>query len=138
MPRRHKRNPWAPPGYPDRPHITEEWLRSIYGYFRNSYSPDGIDRNVSHSITTWPFNCSCGEWFRTPAGLAAHLNDYTVPVVAFGVLVRTTPGHGEITLPVPPPAHHLGYLMVRSYFPDHTPRLDLIADPGEWQGFIDG
>lgn len=38
--------------------------------------------------------------------------------------------------PVPPPEHHLGYLTVKSYFPEATPRLDLIADAsggyGQW------
>jgi hypothetical protein len=28
----------------------------------------------------------------------------------------------------PPPERHLGYLMVKEYFPDAEPRLDLIAD----------
>lgn len=30
--------------------ITEEWTRSVYAYFRHCYSPDGIDRNVSHCL----------------------------------------------------------------------------------------
>ena len=33
-----------------------------------------------------------------------------------------------------PPEHHLGYLCVREYFPDHQPRLNLIADPGHGYG----
>lgn len=33
-----------------------------------------------------------------------------------------------------PPEHHLGYLHVKSWFPDHEPRLDLIADGKGWWG----
>lgn len=29
---------------------------------------------------------------------------------------------------LPPPEHHLAYLLVRTYFPDATPRLDLIEN----------
>lgn len=32
------------------------------------------------------------------------------------------------------PEHHLAALTVREYFPDHQPRLDLIADPGNGYG----
>jgi hypothetical protein len=28
--------------------ISEMWVQSVYAYFRNCYSPDGADRNVSH------------------------------------------------------------------------------------------
>jgi hypothetical protein len=30
--------------------ITEEWVREVYAYFRNCYSPDGVDRNVSNCL----------------------------------------------------------------------------------------
>lgn len=33
-----------------------------------------------------------------------------------------------------PAERHLGFLCVREYFPDHEPRLDLIADPGKGYG----
>lgn len=59
---------------------SELWLRYVYGYFRNCYSPDGTDRNV------------------------------------------------QVMIDAGPPEHHLGYLMVKRYFPDAEPRLDLIAD----------
>jgi hypothetical protein len=65
---------------------SEMWVRQVYGYFRNSYSPDGSDENVSSAVSTGPAE------------------------------------------------RHLGYLCVRSYFPDHTPRLDLIANPGKGYG----
>jgi len=34
----------------------------------------------------------------------------------------------------PPSDHHLGYLRVKHYFPAHTPREDLIANPGRGYG----
>ncbi|MEV7675031.1 hypothetical protein [Streptomyces sp. NPDC088752] len=33
---------------------SESWIRNVYGYFRNSYSPDGETRNVSKAITYSP------------------------------------------------------------------------------------
>lgn len=33
-----------------KPVFTEEWEHSVYNYFRNCYSPDGINRNVSDCI----------------------------------------------------------------------------------------
>lgn len=59
---------------------SELWQRYVYSYFRNCYSPDGVDRNVQRIIDSGP------------------------------------------------PEHHLGYLMVKQYFPEAQPRLDLIAD----------
>ena len=129
MTRQRKPGFMDPPGYPDNPRITEDWLRYVYAYFQNCYSPDGTDRNATHAIIIRPVTCACGEWFHTPGGMADHLARHTHPVTAFGVLVRTTPGHGEVTIPVPPAAHHLGYLFVCTFFPAHEPRLDLIADP---------
>jgi hypothetical protein len=35
----------AHPGEP-----SEEWVQSVYAYFRNCYSPDGVDRNVSRCL----------------------------------------------------------------------------------------
>jgi hypothetical protein len=29
---------------------SELWQRSVYGYFKNCYSPDGVDRNVSKCV----------------------------------------------------------------------------------------
>src|SRR6266567_5292873 len=69
-----------------------DWVAMVYGYFRNSYSPDGTEQNVS---------------------VAIH------------------PGAAET---VPPATHHLGYLTVRSHFPDHEPDLDLIAGKGTLYG----
>ena len=48
------------------------------------------------------------------------------------------PERVRATNPVPiepiDPERHLAVLTVRHYFPDHTPRLDLIADPGKGYG----
>lgn len=65
---------------------SEKWVRHVYGYFRNCYSPNGVDRSV-------------------------------VDVTRSG-----------------PPEHHLAVLTIREYFPDHQPRLDLIANPGNGYG----
>lgn len=97
---------------------SEAWVRSVYGYFRNSYSPDGTDRNVSHAISTNKLRCLCGEEFWNHKGLDAHLNTGNAP----GHFCRTCA------------EHHLGYLCVRGYFPDHQPRADLITDPGKGYG----
>jgi len=39
---------------------SEAWIQNVYGYFKNSYSPDGADRNVSHAIMTGKLHCACG------------------------------------------------------------------------------
>jgi hypothetical protein len=108
---------------------SEAWLRTVYGYFRNSYSPDGTDRNVSHAISTSKTHCQCGKEFWNQKGLDAHCADHQTGFTAFGVTTRVSPGHGEVTLPLPPPERHLGYLCVRKFFPGHQPRLDLIRNP---------
>jgi hypothetical protein len=38
----------------------------------------------------------------------------------------------RIGAPVPPAERHLAYLMVREYFPDAEPRVDLIASGGDY------
>jgi hypothetical protein len=109
----------------DRAELTcsESWLRNVYGYFRNSYSPDGVNRNVGDSISSSRLHCECGEAFWSEPGLNRHLVNST-----------EREDHGRLPTPLPPPEHHLGYLCVREYFPDHEPRLDLIADPGDGYG----
>lgn len=113
---------------------SEAWVRSVYGYFRNSYSPDGTDRNVSHAISTGKLRCQCGADFWNRRGLDSHLAGHQAGVTAFGVTAVITPGHGEAAPLRLPADHHLGYLCVREYFPDHQPRTDLIADPGRGYG----
>ena len=103
---------------------SEAWVQQVYGYFRDSYSPDGIDRNVSNAISSGKLHCNCGEDFYNRRGLDYHLEHGPV----------TGGPHFEIAKPHPPAEHHLGYLCVRSYFPDHTPRTDLITDPGKGYG----
>jgi hypothetical protein len=72
---------------PPRP-PSEDWLAYVYSYFRNSYSPDGTDRNVSNAV-----------------------------------IVR----EGEET---PDPSRSLAVLLIREYYPDHAPRLDLLDQSG--------
>lgn len=98
---------------------SELWLRSVYGYFRNSYSPDGVNRNVSDAISTGKFYCQCGQEFWGATGLDYHLEHGPI----------TGGPHYEAAKPLPPAEHHLGYLCVREYFPDHEIRLDLIDGP---------
>jgi hypothetical protein len=100
---------------------SEAWVRYVYGYFRNSYSPDGVNRNVSDAISSSRLHCACGREFWREAELERHLDG-------------TGPSHYKVTVPLPPAGHHLGYLCVREYFPEHEPRLDLIADPGDGYG----
>jgi hypothetical protein len=95
------------------------WMRMVYGYFRNSYSPDGTDRNVGNAVIFNPLGCRvCGK----PVLTAVH--GYTDPAFDHEYSPRSRPAA----------EHHLGYLCVRKYFPDHEPRLDLIADPGQGYG----
>lgn len=61
--------------------LTEEYIFSVYKYFKHCYSPDGVDRNVSNCII-----------------------DKTNSLL---------------------PEYHLGYLMIKKYFPNEKPRLDL-------------
>lgn len=70
--------------------VTEEFISSCYAYFRNCYSPDGMNRSASSCLIPGQ-NCTPDK-----------------PL---------------------PPEHHLGYLMVKEYDPNHTPRLDLIENP---------
>jgi hypothetical protein len=118
---------------------SEAWVRSVYGYFRNSYSPDGEDRNVSRAISASGYHCACGEQSYSKGIVQLHVNwalthmlrlrsRYTRKVSDFPA------GPHHLVTPEFPPEHHLGYLCVKSYFPDHAARLDLIADPGQGYG----
>jgi hypothetical protein len=82
----------------------EDWIRRVYAYFRNSYSPDGVNRNISHSVTVAP----------NPDGFG-----YVVGV--FGL-----DGWREDR---PPAETHLAYLFVKQWDPEHEPREDLIESP---------
>lgn len=86
---------------------SELWERSVYGYFRNCYSPDGIERRADRALII---------------GQAEYKDNGS----RYSSLNR-----GDIVQADDPriiPEHHLGFLTVREYFPDATPRLDLIAD----------
>jgi hypothetical protein len=109
---------------------SEEWVRHAYGYFAHSYSPDGVNRNVSDSISTSKAHCKCGfeSWSRK--GLNHHIDTERARARGpKGRRIRGDGGHYQISKPVPPPEHHLAYLLVKQYFPGYKPRLDLIAHP---------
>jgi len=121
---------------------SEAWVRSVYGYFRNSYSPDGVDRNVSNMISASEYHCACGEHSYSRGVLQLHLNRAIKAMLGLrnrwtrkpekfpaGPHYLVTPDTLELL-----PERHLGYLCVQSYFPDHRPRTDLIADPGQGYG----
>src|SRR6185437_11957576 len=95
---------------------SEAWVRSVYGYFRNSYSPDGTDRNVSNAFIFRP-GCRYTHRYRPcKAGPADPVHTGA-----------NVPGwHKWDPATIPPAEHHLGYLCVKSYLPEHTPILDLI------------
>jgi len=125
----------------DRAELTcsEDWVRSVYGYFRNSYSPDGVNRNVSDAVSTSGYTCACGEHSYSRGVLQLHINQVLKAMLRLRKrwtrALETAPAgpHHLVTL-TPPPEHHLGYLLVREYFPDHKPRLDLIAGTGSGYG----
>lgn len=95
---------------------SEQWERQVYAYFGNCYSPDGVDRNVSRCLIV---------------GMAEKLPrdhpDFTSGKRKWSEYESLNTG--DIVQPDDPrcvPEHHLAYLLVREYFPDAEPRLDLI------------
>lgn len=84
---------------------TEEWLSQVYGYFKNCYSPDGEDRNVSNCLIVTP----------DPDG---------------GYKLGTFGRDGHVDEP-PPIETSLAVMHVRKWFPDHEPRPDLLVS-GQW------
>lgn len=72
------------------------WVMHTYSYFRNCYSPDGVDRSTQNCLIIGQPRYSASE----------------EPVQADDPRVA--------------PEHHLGYLMVKKYFPEHEVRLDLL------------
>lgn len=185
---------------------SERWIRSVYGYFRNAYAPEGGSRDVSKATFHDPARVAVdatrkalADEYSKPDGVTAALGNrddfrdgskkpmraarrgYEVTAKADGseVFVYTLADDGtrygalptlnvhasvldeagftdvrieapqdrdgefipervRATNPVPiepiDPARHLAVLTVREYFPDHEPRLDLIADPGHGYG----
>lgn len=103
---------------------SERWVRSVYGYFRHSYAPESGSRNVAESLSSNQLRCQCGEEFVSRHQLERHLERNGAPEIS---------AHREVTVAYPP-ERHLGYLTVKEYFPEHAPRLDLIADPGRGYG----
>lgn len=99
---------------------SERWVRYVYGYFRHMYTPGDGSRNASDAISTSQLHCVCGALTYNSKGLSYHLE-------------KEGDGHHQV-FPLPPAERHLGYLTVHDYFPEHTPRLDLIEDPGKGYG----
>ena len=100
-----------------------DWVANVYGYFRNSYSPDGADRDVSHSVIYKPGTCQqCGR----SEARGAHAPEAPTP--------RGESWHQFRAVARPPADRHLGYLMVRQFFPDHVPDLALINGVGVLYG----
>jgi hypothetical protein len=79
-----------------------------YSYFRNCYSPDGIERDAGKLlIIGQPWHVDKGSRYDS-------LNRSDEKLTAADPRVT--------------PEHHAAYLLVKSYFPEAEPRLDLIAD----------
>lgn len=95
---------------------SEWWEREVYGYFRNCYSPDGVDRNVQHLLIVGMSEPYYREHPKVLSGEVT-LSEYSSlnegPVVTWDD-------------PRVVPEHNAGFLCVRKYFPDAKPRLDLI------------
>jgi len=86
----------------DHPRV-KAWEAYAYAYFRNSYSKDGTSRCLTDSITVEPKET---------------------------VFTKSSPD--KFTTTPQPPEHHLAYLLVKKYYPEAKPRLDLIANPPAW------
>lgn len=122
-----------------------DWVANVYGYFRNSYSPDGTDRNVSNAISYKPGICTrCGftdargpHKANAPAAHQPYRRRNPTPEQAAEYEERLSAATWHRFKPPagpPAPETHLGYLAVRSYFPEHEPNLELIAGRGLMYG----
>ena len=87
---------------------SELWQRNVYGYFRNSYSPDGQQGNAENLLIVGM------KWYVDKGSKYNSLNKSDEVLKADDPRVI--------------PEHHAAYLLIKSYFPDAQPRLDLIAD----------
>jgi hypothetical protein len=79
--------------------IDENWVASVYNYFRHCYSKDGISRDVNNCITYGRFWDNADQ----------EQNEN--------------------------PRHHLGYMYVKQFYPDHEPDLERIKNNdsrGSW------
>jgi hypothetical protein len=191
---------------------SEAWIRSVYGYFRNSYSPDGETRDVSKAITYSPASESVKaarkalaehygalgsapglaeaggmpgvdedyrDGSRRPVRPARRGYEVTAKADGCEVFVYTLADDGsrygklpvlevhaealegagftDVRIEGPQdldgtfvpervratpattpehidPARHLAVMCIREYFPDHEPRTELIATPGNGYG----
>jgi hypothetical protein len=121
-----------------------DWVANVYGYFRNSYSPDGADRNVSRAVIFSPGKCSrCGQSDargphrpNAPAPHQPYRRSKPTPEQAaeYDERLRAATWHTFTPAERPPAERHLGYLCVRRYFPEHAPDLELIDGHGTLYG----
>lgn len=89
---------------------SELWQRYVYGYFRGSYSPDGERGNAENLLIVGH------KWYVDKGSEYNSLNKSDEVLKADDPRVV--------------PEHHAAYLLIKEYFPDATPRLDLIATSG--------
>lgn len=87
---------------------SEDWQRHVYGYFRGSYSPDGNRGSAGDLLIVGH------KWYVDKGSQYNSLNKSDEVLTADDPRVI--------------PEHHAAYLLIKEYFPDATPRLDLIAD----------
>lgn len=87
---------------------SELWERQIYSYFKNCYSPDGIERRADRLLIVGM------PWYVDKGSRYSSLNKSDEKLSA--------------TDPRVTPEHHAAFLLVKSYFPEAEPRLDLIQD----------
>jgi hypothetical protein len=90
------------------------WVRNVYGYFRNCYSPDGKNRNAGDCVIFKPHCLLCGR--------APHPGQ------------PGDGGHNSVPALRPPAHRHLAVMLIREYFPGHQPRTKLIENPGTGYG----
>ena len=96
---------------------TEEWLAQVYSYFKNCYSPDGEDRNVSRCLIISP-----------NLNLVTVSRGVNYTQLGFGYAVGTFGKDGWIT-ERPDPSTSLAVMHIRKFFPDHEVRMDLLDKP---------
>ena len=59
---------------------SEQWIQSVYNYFRGCYSPDGIDRNASKCIIPKGDHAMPNEWHLAVLHIRQWFPDHEVRV----------------------------------------------------------
>lgn len=94
---------WSKNKLPEDHQAVQQWEAYVYAYFRNSYSRDGIDMDVTKSII-----------------VEKEENNWT----------KNNPE--TWTTKPQPPEHHLAVMAIRESYPEHKPRMDWIENPPTW------